>query len=140
MREAFSLSYLKSQKEKQDNSGKEAKPENVLALREALLSVVKESRPDLVAEIENKQKGPAPEIENKTPERPQQPPKQTQQSVAEQPMLDAKKMRIEAQTSVEEALKSNPKNQEPQIPQKPKAPEVPREILEKMLKMEDEQA
>ncbi len=138
MREAFSLSYLKSQKEKQDNSGKEAKPENVLALREALLSVVKESRPDLVAEIENKQKGPAPEVESKTPEKPQQqPPKQPQQSVVEQPMLDAKKMRIEAQTSVEEAFKSNPRNQEPQIPQKPKAPEVPREVLEKMLKVEE---
>lgn len=57
MREAFSLSYLKSQREKQDNSQKVAKPENVLALREALLSVVKEVRPDIAEEIENKQAG-----------------------------------------------------------------------------------
>lgn len=114
MREAFSLSYLKSQKEKQENSQKVAKPENVLALRDALMSVVKESRPDIVEEIEkNKIKAEAPKVHGPHNHEPKK------EHIPQEP------------TKTAEPAKPEP------APVKKTANEIPEDVLKKMLEVEE---
>ena len=136
LRKAISLSYLKSEPEAVKNDQKQARPENVAALREALLSVMKDSISDsevAKAASEAQQKisaqaapapVPTPPLQSR-PEQSQPVQPQVQPVVAAQPQT----FQSQAQPIVVEEPKVEPVPP-PRAPhQKSKPSEVPEETL-----------
>ncbi|MES3005358.1 MAG: type IV secretion system DNA-binding domain-containing protein [Patescibacteria group bacterium] len=142
LRKAVSLSYLKSEPETK-NDQKQAKPENVAALRDALLSVMKEAGAQMTPVSAQQPVQPSP-VKTETVS-------QVTQSPAGQPIIQATTVNIEVPATsqtpeIKVTTQSNatrqqpvlPRTESPQIERKDKQQpsEVPEDVLKKMLEVE----
>jgi hypothetical protein len=140
LRHAVSLNYLKQEKEVK-NDQKQAKPENVAALRDALLSVMKEAGAQVTPINSEPKESPIPAVPVKT-----ETIQQVAQTTVAQPIIQATTINVEMPKREEQKPEIKINTSQPIRPspsqhndqrkeEKTKPSEVPEDVLKNLLEI-----